>query len=335
MQQHTISQLAHAELLTAKPEETLDTFVRLLGMQVSHQEGQSVYLRGYQDTYHHSLIITEAPDAGLGHVAWRTASQEALDQAAASIETTGLGRGWKEAGIGHGPAYCFESPDGHRQELIWEVDRYEPTPEEKSALSCAAQKRPLQGIPVRRIDHINLLAADLQANKAFYQEHLTFRCRERIELPDGSELGTWLSVSPFPHEIAIMADSTGSRGRLHHVAYWYGNDTHLNDIAEILREEHLTIEAGPSKHGITQSPFLYFYEPGGNRVELFGAYGYMIMEPDWEPRTWTAENLAIGGSMYGLELPPTFFAYGTPNVEITEDAKTDVWEHQPGTVPVP
>ncbi len=335
MQSHPIAQLAHAELLTARPQETEEFFTKLLGMQVSHREGQSVYLRGYQDTYHHSLIVTEAGDAGLGHVAWRAASPEALEQTALRIEQSGQGQGWIDAGIGHGRAYAFMTPDGHRCALLWDVERFVPDADQASALACAVQKRPLQGVPVKRIDHINLLAADLPATKQFHEEVLGFKVRERIEMPDGSELGTWMSVSPFPHELAIMGDSTGTPGRLHHVAFWYGNDIHLNDAAEVLRDHGIAIEAGPSKHGITQSPFMYVYEPGGNRVELFGSNGYFILEPDWETRTWTVDNLAVGGSMYGLELPDTFFAYGTPNVEIKDEAKTDVWQHgQPDQVPV-
>lgn len=334
-QGHAIAQLAHVELLSAKPEETLTFFRDLLGMQVTHTEGGSVYLRGYQDVYHHSLIITEAPDAGLGHAAYRTSSPGELEALAAAIDATGLGSGWIDEGIGHGRAFTFDTPDGHKQELIWDVERFQPSAEQASAMPNAVQNRPLQGVPVRRIDHLNLMAADLPATKKFFVDTLGFKARENIIMPDGMELGSWLSVSPFPHEVAIMADTTGTRGRFHHVAYWYGNDTHLNDISEVLREHGHTIEAGPSKHGITQSPFLYVYEPGGNRVELFGGYGYTIQEPDHEERTWTAENLAIGGSMYGLELPPTFFAYGTPNVEITEDAHFDGLRHAPTAVPIP
>lgn len=335
MSSHSVAQLAHCELLSAKPEETVRFFTDLLGMQITQTDGQSVYLRGYQDTYHHSLIVTESEDAGLGHIGWRAPSAEALERAAANIAAAGRGSGWIDASVGHGRAYAFTTPDGHKNELLWEVEKYVPTDQERSALACAVQKRPLQGVPVKRIDHINLMAADLPATKQFYIDTLGFLCRERIEMPDGLELGAWLSMSPFPHEVAIMADATGSRGRLHHVAFWYGNDTHLNDVAEVLRDENLAIEAGPSKHGITQSPFLYVYEPGGNRVELFGANGYFILDPDFETRTWTAENLAVGGSMYGLELPPTFFAYGTPNVEITEDALTEGFRHDtPAQVPV-
>ena len=332
---HTIGQLAHAELFTATPERTLWFFTELLGMQVTGTDGRSAYLRAYQDSYHHSLVVTESQDAGLGHVAWRANSAAALEEGAAKLEAAGRGDGWIAGDVGHGPAYRFTTPDGHLNELLWKVDRYEPTDEERSASVCAVQKRPLQGVPVKRFDHINLLAANLPATKAFYVETLGFKCRERIEMPDGLELGAWLSFSPFPHELAIMVDSTGTAGRLHHLAFWYGNDTHLNDCAEALREEGITIEAGPSKHGITQSPFLYVYEPGGNRIELFGENGYFVLEPDWQPRTWTAENLAIGGSIYGLELPPTYFAYGTPNVEITDDALTDTLRHRPPPAQVP
>lgn len=328
-----IAQLAHAEYLTPKPDETLWFFKDLLGMHETHRENGSVYLRGYQDTYHHSLIVTESDDGGLGHAAWRTSSPEALEELAGSIDDVGLGRGWIDAGVGHGRAFCFETPDGHRQEIFWEVDRYEPTEEEASRMACSVQKRPLQGIPVRRIDHLNLMAADEPATRDFFIRQMGFLYRERIEMPDGMELGSWFSVSPLPHELAVMADSTGSRGRLHHVAFWYGIEQHLSDLAETLREHGIEIEAGPSKHGITQSPFMYVFEPGGNRVELFGGYGYLIFEPDWETRTWTADNLAIGGSIYGLELPGSFFAYGTPNVEMTEESERDVFRHAPAVMP--
>jgi len=62
--------------------------------------------------------------------------------------------------------------------------------------------------------------------------------------------------------------------------------------------------------------------------------GYLILEPDWETRTWTQANLPIGVSMYRLELPPTYFAYGTPPVEITADARTDLLKHAPAAVRV-
>jgi len=43
-------------------------------------------------------------------------------------------------------------------------------------------------------------------------------------------------------------------------------------------------------------------------------------------------NLPPGVSMYGLELPPTYFAYRTPPVEITVDTRTDLLKHAPAVV---
>ena len=44
---HDLAHIAHAELLTPVPEESLRFFVELFGMQIEYQEGQSVFLRGW------------------------------------------------------------------------------------------------------------------------------------------------------------------------------------------------------------------------------------------------------------------------------------------------
>jgi catechol 2,3-dioxygenase len=319
MAEHTVAQLAHVEILSPKPDESVAFFTQLLGMQESSRSNGSVYLRGYQDPYHCSLVVTESEQPGMGHTTWRTSSAAALEQIAASIEPTGLGMGWHEDRIGQGRTYRFRTPDDHVMEVAWEFEPA-PIPEgEESAMPNAAQMRPLQGVPLRRIDHVNLMCSDVPESKRFFEEHLTFKCRERVVMEGDDDFASWFSVSAVPHELAIMTDTTGTRGRLHHVAFWYGVEQHLNDIAEVLRDRGITIEAGPSKHGITQSPFIYVLEPGGNRIELFGGYGYLILEPDFEQKTWTPDLLSRGLSMYGLELPETFFAYGTPPVEISDD----------------
>ena len=311
-----VAQLAHVEILTPKPDGTLWFFKDLLGLQETARRGQSVYLRAYEDFYHHTLKLTEAADAGLGHIAWRATSPQALERRVASIEQTGLGTGWADGEVGHGSAYRFATPDGHRMEILWEVEYADIPGSERSPLLNRPQKRPLTGVPVRRIDHVNLLARDVTANKEFLLEQLGFRLREHIVMNDGSEAGAWLSVSALAHEIALLRDATGSSGRLHHLCYWYGSPQHLADASEVFRENGLQIEAGPGKHGITQTLFLYVLEPGGNRVELFGDAGYLIFDPAWRPITWHEENLETGIVFYGGSLPAEFFTYGTPHVEL-------------------
>ena len=311
-----VAQLAHVELLTPKPDDTLWFFKELLGMEESGRQGQSVYLRAYEDFYHHTLKITESVQAGSGHVAWRATSPQALERRVAALEATGLGKGWIEGDLGHGRAYQFTTPDGHKMELLWDVDYYQAPPEKRTALLNRPQRRPVHGIPVRRLDHVNFLASSVTPNREFMAEQLGFRLREHVVLDDGTELAAWMSVSALVHEVAFMGDQTGSRGRLHHVCYWYGYPQHLSDLSDILTESGIKIEAGPGKHGISQANFLYVIEPGGNRIELFGDAGYLILDPAWRPVAWQAKDMEKGIIWFGSPLPSEFFLYGTPHVEV-------------------
>jgi catechol 2,3-dioxygenase len=74
-----VAQPAHVELLTPDLERTLWFFKDLLGMQETERRGRSVYLRGYEEQYPHSLKVTAAPRAGLGHVVCHARSPQALE----------------------------------------------------------------------------------------------------------------------------------------------------------------------------------------------------------------------------------------------------------------
>lgn len=325
-----VAQLAHVELFTPKPDDTLWFFKELLGLEESGREGQSVYLRAYEDFYHHTLKITESPQAGMGHVAWRTTSPQALERRAKAIEATGLGKGWSDGDRGHGRAYQFTDPDGHNMEILWDVEYYKAPPEKQTELLNRPQKRPLRGIPVRRIDHVNLLASSVTPNRDFMMEQLGFRLRENVVLNNNAEIAAWLSVSSSVHELAYLGDQTGARGRLHHICYWYGYPQHLSDLADVIVEsgERCKIEAGPGKHGISQAYFMYVFEPGGNRVELFGDAGYLIFDPAWKPVTWREQNLEKGIIWFGSPLPTEYFLYGTPNVDMAATTSTEATQKE-------
>ena len=140
-----IAHLAHVELLTPDLEGTLCFFKNLLGLEQTERSGRSAYLRGYEEHYHHSLKITAAPSAGLGHIAWRVRTPQALERRVRAIEATGLGRGWSQGDLGHGRAYQFETPEGHRMELFWEVDYITPPADKETLLRNRPQKRPARG----------------------------------------------------------------------------------------------------------------------------------------------------------------------------------------------
>ena len=85
---HDLAHLGHVEMFTPKPEESLHFFVNVLGLTESGREGDSVYLRGWDDYEFHTLKLTAAKTSGMGHVAFRTHSPQALERRAKVLAGT-------------------------------------------------------------------------------------------------------------------------------------------------------------------------------------------------------------------------------------------------------
>jgi len=309
-----IAHLAHVELLTLKFEESLRFFVDVMGMNESGREGDSVYLRGWDDYEHHSLQLTASLTSGLGHYAFRTSSPQALQRRIEAIEKTGLGKGWKENNVGHGPAYCFTDPDNHNMEIYYETEWYQPPAKLKPALKNQASRYSDRGVGLRRLDHINILAADVRTTRIFMQESLGGRMTEQIIFDDGSEKASWVTFTNKSYDVAIAEDWTGTKGRLHHFTYAVDNREAILRAADICLEHGVFIETGPHKHAIQQTFFLYVYEPGGNRFEIANAGARLILAPDWKTIVWS-EAERKKGQAWGLKTIESFHMHGTPTVE--------------------
>lgn len=260
---HDVAEFASFELFSPCVDETLWFFKDLLGMTETARSGNSVFLRGWEDSYKHSLKITEREEPGMGYAGWRAMSPQALDRRVAAITDAGLGRGWVEGEVGMGPAFEFTTPDGSIQRLNWEVDYYRAEPDNQSVLLNRRQRRPLTGVPLKHLDHINMLAKNVTDNKNFAANVLGFKLSEHIVMSDNIEGGAWLRLQTRSHDVAFTKDATGEGGRLHHVAFAYGTTQHLEDAADVLIDNGLEIEAGIARHGISQAQFLYVLEPGG------------------------------------------------------------------------
>ena len=309
---HDLAHIGHAELLTPAPEASLRFFVDVLGMEEEARAGSSVFLRGWGDYERYSLKLTESAQAGLGHVAVRAWSPAALERRVAAIEASGRGLGWTEGDLGHGPAYRFCDPDGHVLELYYETERYEPPEHLRPALKNQPQRYVGRGAAVKRLDHVNVLAQDVKANRVFAQEVLGYRLYERIQLDDGSEAGAWLSLTIAAHELIYVADAYRARGRLHHLAFWVDTREECLRAADLFLDHGVPIEAAPSKHAIAQGFFLYGLEPGGNRIEVTTG-GRLVYDPDCEPVVWTQAERALGQA-WGVHTVESFHTYGTPDV---------------------
>lgn len=308
---YDVAHLGHVELLTNKPEQSLDFFVNLLGLTESGRAGDSVYLRAFDDYEFHTLKLTASHTTGLAHVGYRCASPQALQRRVAAIEKLGTGIGWTEGDLGHGSAYRFRDPDNHIFEIYYDTKRYEPPANERPALKNQAQRTHGRGAGVRRLDHFNLLAQDVSAIRDFLPHALGSRVTEQIVLDNGALAGCWFTVNNKSYDVAYTRDSTAARGRFHHVTYAVDQREHILQAADMFLENGVHIETGPHKHAVQQTFFLYVYEPAGNRVEVANAGARLILAPDWQPVTWT-ETERKKGQAWGLKTIESFHTHGTP-----------------------
>jgi catechol 2,3-dioxygenase len=306
-----VAHLGHLELLTPTPERSLAFFVDVLGMTESGREGESVYLRGWDDYERYSLKLTGSKTSGLGHAAFRARSPQALARRVQAQKDAGAGAGWVENELGHGPAYQFHDPDGHLLEIYYETEWYQAPPSLKPSLKNQAQRFPARGVNVRRLDHFNCLAADIKANREFFQKTLGFRLTEQIVLDSGVEAGMWLTCTNKSYDFAYTREAHGVKGRFHHITFALDSREEILRAADIFLENGVFIETGPHKHAVQQTFFLYVYEPGGNRLEVANAGARLVLAPDWKPIVWT-ETERKKGQAWGLKTIESFHTHDTP-----------------------
>jgi catechol 2,3 dioxygenase len=306
-----IAHLGHVEVLSDKPQESLDFFVNILGLTESGREGDSVYLRAYDDYEFHTLKLTASNTTGSRHVGYRAASPQALQRRVAAIEALGAGIGWTDGDLGHGPAYQFRDPDGHVFEIYYETQRYVAPEAERPALKNQAQRNHRRGAGVRRLDHYNLLAGDVGAIRDFFPRALGSRITEQIVLDTGQVAGCWFTVNNKSYDVAYTRDYAGGHGRFHHITYAVDQREHVLEAADVFLENGVYIETGPHKHAIQQTFFLYVYEPAGNRVEVANAGARLILAPDNPTVSWT-EAERKKGQAWGLKTIESFHTHGTP-----------------------
>jgi catechol 2,3 dioxygenase len=311
-----IAHVSAVELYSAVPDETVAFFHDLMAMEVVARRSDSTYLHAWDDYERFTVKVTGHTTSGLGRTWLRASSPEALERRVKIIEAAGLGHGWTTDEPDYGQVFQFSDPDGHPYGIYWDTHRYIPSPQTRPSLKNQAARFPGRGANIRRLDHVNFLAAQIPLADAFLADVIGGRRSEQIQLDDGSISGVWFTVTDKSYDLVYTADWTGTPGRLHHVAFATDTRGDILRAADVFLEAGVHIETGPHKHAIQQTFFLYVWEPGGNRIELCNAGARLLLAPDHQVVTWTQAERAKGQA-WGLKTIDTFHTHGTPPVART------------------
>lgn len=311
---HDIAHLGHVELRSPRPQDTVDFFVDYLGMTVTATDGASATVHAFDDYETTTVRVVDHPTTGIGRTSLRATDPEALERLVKSLAAHGHEGTWQDGDPGYGPTYVVHDPDGHEFGIYHETQWYEAPDDRAPALKNQAAARPSHGVGVRRLDHVNYLARDVATNRAFMTDALGAMATEEIRLDDGTVAAGWTTFTHKSYDTVYTRDHTGSRGRLHHLAFATDTREEILKAADLAIEQGVFIETGPHKHAIQQTFFLYVYEPAGNRIELCNAGARLVLAPDWRLVTWTQAERAKGQA-WGLHTIESFHTHGTPPVE--------------------
>lgn len=273
-----ITRASHVSLGVTDLEASRDFYRDVVGLVVTEETDDTVYLRGLEEAAHHSLVLERSDVAKAHRVGLRVRSAADITAAekhfaAANIEFQRVERDHQ------GPTLQFRDPVGTLMEFTSEMDVVDRKMQNFNEFVAGAPQR---------LDHYQVVTYDVKTATEFWTG-LGMRISEYTAAGDHDELwGTWMEVKGNTHDLVF----TNGRGpRLHHFAFAVPDGQsllHAADVAGALGKGD-EIDRGPGRHGISNALFLYLRDPDQHRVELFNTH-YQFIDLETPPIRWDVTN---------------------------------------------
>ena len=296
----------HISLRVLDLEEGINFYKNTLGLVETGRDSQGrVYFKAWDEREHNSVLIREAESAGVDFFAFKVADRATLDKLDADLQAFGLKTERIPAGemLETGERVRFEVPSGHLIELYAEKtdigngqSYVNPDPWIPDAE---------HGIAPTRMDHCLLYGPDIEKVQEIFEKVLGFYLVEHVVMEDGkTDLAIWLSCSTKAHDIAFVRHP--EPGKLHHISFKLDSWEKVLRAADIMSMNRISIDIGPTRHGITRGTTIYAFDPSGNRFETFcGGYDTY---PDYKTITWTWDEVGAGIFYHDRKLNERFLS---------------------------
>lgn len=299
----------HAQVRVLDLEESVKFYRDVLGLVETGRDKQGrVYFKCWDERDHNSYIIRQDDRAGIDFFGFKVFDKATLDKLDSDLCAYGLKTERIPAGelLETGERVRFQLPSGHMIELYAEKTHVgNGLPEVNPAPWGAAAEH---GIAPVRLDHALLYGPNIEAVRKIFTEVLGFYLVERVTTPDGAgNAAIWLSCSHKVHDIAFA--EYPEPGKLHHCAFMLESWEKVQRAGDIMSMNNVSVDIGPTRHGVTRGNTIYAWDPSGNRFETFMG-GYQPY-PDYRPLTWTFDNFGQGLDYPQRKLHETFLTVVT------------------------
>lgn len=269
--------------------------------EVSREADGRVYLHAMDEFDRHSVILREADAPGMDVMGFKVREDADLDRFEERLKGVGMEVEHVPAGEqpGVGRRISFVAPTGHRFDLYAQIEPCGKGPQTQNPDVCQMDPK---GMEAQRFDHCLLYGDDLDGTERVFVEALDFDVTETVTAPDGMRIASFMSCSNKAHDLAIVRHA--EKGKFHHASFLLEDWSQVGRAADLITRYDVSLDIGPTRHGITRGKTIYFFDPSGNRNEVFaGGYHYY---PDNPRRNWDAEEVGKAIFYYERQLNDRF-----------------------------
>ncbi len=275
-----ILRCAYAELVVTDLVASREFYVDVLGLTVTYEDAETIYLRSLEEFIHHNLVLRKGPIAAAAVLAFRVRTPDDVDHAETYYRALGCRTERRPGGFvrGIGDAVRVTDPLGFPYEFFYEVEHVERLAWRYDLYTPGA---------LVRLDHFNQVTPDVPRGIE-YLEGVGFRVTEDIEDDEGIVYAAWMRRKSTVHDTAL----TGGAGpRMHHIAFATHEKHNILAICDKLGALRRSdaIERGPGRHGVSNAFYLYILDPDGHRIEIY-TQDYYTGDPDNPVVRWDVHD---------------------------------------------
>ena len=278
----------HVQIRVMDMDEALKHYCDLLGLiETDRDEQGRVYLKAWTEVDKFSVVLRPTDQPGMDFMGFKVLNEESLSQLQSDLIDYGCEVEEIPAGElrGCGRRVRFQAPTGHFFELYSEKEQTGKWG--VSNVNPEAFPIDLKGMQAQRFDHCLLYGTDVPGTLKLFEEVLGFDLAEQVVDPDGNKIAVFITASMKAHDVAFI--ECPEPNKFHHASFFLETWETVLRAADLITMTDTPKDIGPTRHGLTHGQTIYFFDPSGNRNEVFcgGDYHY----PDHEPVTWMAEDL--------------------------------------------
>ncbi|WP_028007372.1 catechol 2,3-dioxygenase [Solimonas flava] len=259
-----------------------------------------VYYKAWDEHDHHSIVLRQADSPGLDYFAFKVYDDKTLTDLEPKIRAFGLEVKHIAAGVypKSGRRLEFMLPSGHRMQLYAHKEQVGNTLGYLNP-GVVPDEHVIRGFNINRLDHVLLGGTNIDDNVRLFTEVFEFDLSEKlIDHESKASLAVFLSGSTKPHDVAFVLQP--EPGRFHHVSFLLESAHDVIKAADRIGKYRIPVDVGPNRHGVTRGATIYFFDPSGNRNEVF-AEGY-VHYPDTQTLVW--DTTELGAATFHQDFTP-------------------------------